>query len=297
MRAGPLSDEKIISLLNQYFIPVFSSEQETGPRAPGSSAEKAEHIRIMKESVRMPCGAGIVHVYILNPQGQVIDGLQVAQATHGDALEEMLQKTVQDLHTTPGRPVVMPTPQSRPPQYQPDSLVLHLTARGSQQGSAWRKFPGENWIVLSRAEWTAILPPSDAKVGSTWPLNDALTHKLLTNFYPQMEDHDSNVDRNRFDKASLVATVVSITGGKIQARLDGTLVMKRSFYPDRPDNNFVNATLLGWTVLDTSNKSVESLELVTKSATYGDARQEEFNAALYALSPDALKAYQPDSRP
>lgn len=292
MRAGPLSDDKIINLLNRYFIPVYSSEQESGPHGAGSSEEKAEHMRIFKEAVREPCGAGTVHVYILNPRGQVIDGLHVAEATHGNALAEMLEKAVQDLHTVPGPPVVTPTPQSQPPKFQSDSLVLRLTARGSREGSAWRKFPGENWIVLSRENWTNILPPADAKVGSTWSLNETITHKLLTNFYPQMEDHDSNVDRNRFDKASLEATVVSISGGKIQARLDGTLLMKRTFYPDRPDDNFVNATLLGWAVFDTATNRIESFQLVTKTATYGSRIQEEFSAALYALSQDELKAHQ-----
>ena len=291
MRAGPLSDDKIIKLLNSYFIPVYSSQQESGPRGDGPSEEKAEHIRIFKEAYRQPCGAGTVQVYILNPQGQVIDGLHVVEANHGTALQEMLEKTVQDLHTVPGPPVVTPSPQSRPPQFDSDSLVLHLSAKNSREGSSWGKFPGENWIVLKPADWKAILPPQDAKVGSTWSFDEPITHKLLTNFYPQMEDHDSNVDRNRFDKASLEATVVSISGGKIQARLDGTLLMKRSFYPDRPDDNFVNATLLGWAVFDASSSKIESLQLVTKTATYGSRMQEEFSAGFYALSPDELKTY------
>jgi hypothetical protein len=292
MRAGPLSDDEVIQLLNQYFIPVYSSEQESGPRGVGPSEEKAENIRIYKEAVRQPCGAGTVHVYILNPQGQVIGGLHVAEATHGNALAELLKKTVQDLQTAPGPPVVTPTPQSRPPQFQSDSLVLHLTARSSREGSAWGKFPGENWIVLSRADWMGIFPTGETKVGSSWSLNQPITRKLLANFYPQMEDHDSNVDRNRFDKASLQATVVSVSDGKIQARLDGTLLMKRTFYPDRPDDNFVNATLIGWAVFDTATNRIENLQLVTKTATYGSRIQEEFSAAVYSLSPSELKTYQ-----
>lgn len=292
MRAGPLSDDKVIDLLNQYFIPVYSSEQESGPRSVGSSAEKAEHIRIYREAVRQPCGAGTVHVYILNPQGQVIDGLHVVDATHGNALAELLKKTVQDLRTVPGPPVITPGPQSRPPQFESDSLVLHLTARGSREGSPWRKFPGENWVVLSRADWMGISPTGETKAGSSWTLNQTITRKLLANFYPPMEDHDSNEDRNRFDKASLQATIVSVSDGKIQARLDGTLLMKRTFYPDRPDDNFVNATLIGWAVIDTATNRIENLQLVTKTATYGSRMQEEFSAAAYTLSSSELKTYQ-----
>ncbi len=219
-----------------------------------------------------------------------LTGLTVAEYFRDQEGQDVLL-LVQDLHTVPGPPVVTPSPQSRPPQFDSDSLVLHLSAKNSREGSSWGKFPGENWIVLKPADWKAILPPQDAKVGSTWSFDEPITHKLLTNFYPQMEDHDSNVDRNRFDKASLEATVVSISGGKIQARLDGTLLMKRSFYPDRPDDNFVNATLLGWAVFDASSSKIESLQLVTKTATYGSRMQEEFSAGFYALSPDELKTY------
>lgn len=292
MRAGPLSNSKVINLLNRYFVPVYSSNEDSGPRGQGSAQERAEHIRIYGEASKQACGAGSVYVYILNPEGKVIDGMHVGRANQGDALAEMLGKVVQNLHTVSGPPVIAPAPQSRPPGYQADSLVLHLTARGSHRGVPWREFPGENWIVLSRGEWMSFLSSGDVKVGSSWTLKPELARKLLTNFYPQMEELDSSTDRNQIDEASLKATVISESGGKIQARLDGTLVMKRSFFPHREDNNFVRANLLGWMVFDTAHNNVETFQLVTKTATYGADRPEEFDAALQSLSPAALKAYQ-----
>jgi hypothetical protein len=296
MRAGPLSDIKIISLLNRFFVPVYSSVQESGPGGRGPAEEKAELRRIYIEGKQSPCGAGTVWVYILNPDGHVIDGAHVAQVAHGDALAAMLQRAAQNLHTVPGPPVVAPTPQSRPPDYQSDSLVLHLIARGSRTASSWRAFPAENWIVLSQAEWMSILPSGNVKVGSSWAFDEKLARKLLANFYPQMEDSDPRVDRNRIDEATLKATVISMSGGTIQVRLDGTLVMKRSFFPHREDNNFVNATLLGWMVFDSARSHVDNFQLVTKTARYGASNPEEFSVALYSLPSAALKAYQSDPR-
>jgi hypothetical protein len=292
MRAGPLSNSKVIDLLNRYFVPVYSSNEDSGPRGQGSPQEKAEHIRIFKEASKQSCGSGSVYVYILNPEGQVIDGLHVARATQGDTLAEMLENVAQNLHTVPGPPVVPPAPRSRPPSYQTDSLVLHLTARGSHAGVPWRQFPAENWIVLNRAEWMSFLPSGEIKAGSSWAIRPELTRKLLSDFYPQMEELDSSTDRNRIDEASLKVTVLSATAGRIQARLDGTLTMKRSFFPHQEDNNFVKATLLGWMELDTAHNHVDTFQLVTKTATYGAERPEEFSAALESLSPAALKSFQ-----
>lgn len=280
MRAGPLSDNRIIDLLNRYFVPVYTSNEDTGPRGRGAREEIAEHVRIYQQGMNSPCGAGAVYVFILNPQGQVIDGMDVAHATRGDALAEMLEKTAHSLHTAPGAAVIAPAPQSQPPRHEPDSLVLHLVARGSRTGFPWRMFPAENWIVLRRAEWSNLLPSGNINVGSSWSFNETLTRKLLENVYPQMEELDTSVDRNRIDTASLQATVISKSAGVVQARLDGTLVMKRSFYPHAADNNFVKATMLGWMVFDSARRRIDNFELATKDATYGSDAPEPFSAAL-----------------
>lgn len=294
MRAGPLSDNRIIKLLNSYYIPVYSSNEDSAPRGHGPAEEKAEHVRIYQEASKKPCGSGAVYVYILSPDGRVIDGLQVARATHGNALVEMLEKTVQKLHTVSGPPVVTPTPQSRPPRHDPDSLVLHLIARGSRQAFPWREFPAENWIVLSRADWMSLLPPGEMNAGLSWSFEKALADKLLTDFYPETEDVDTNVDRSRIERGSLRATVVSVSEGIARVRLDGTLRMKHSFYTRQDDGNFVNAVLLGWMEFDTGRHQITTFELVTQKATYGATDPEEFDAALSSLAPEELRVFEPE---
>lgn len=288
MRAGPLSNSKVISLLNQYFIPVYSSDEDSAPRGHGPESEKSEHIRIYREASKKPFGAGAVYVFILNPQGEVIDGIDVAHATQGDTLEKMLTRVVENLHTPSGAPVITPTQQSRPPSHPPDSLTLHLVANGTLHAYPWREFPGENWIVLSRAEWMSLLAP-DVKPESSWALSDALSRKLLTNFYPPTEDLDTTVDRNQIETASLEATPISLKGSILRVRLDGRLVMHRSFYANRQDNYSVNAKLLGWIEFDMRAQRIDEFQLVTKTATYGASNPEEFSAALYLVPDNGVK--------
>jgi hypothetical protein len=287
MRAGPLSDSAVIDLLNRYFVPVYSSDEDSSPRGHGPEQEKAAHIRIYQEALKKSFGAGAVYVFILNPQGEVIDGMDVAHANQEDALLRMLKRTIEKLHTTPGPPVIAPTNQSRPPKHPADALVLHLVARGSLRAFPWREFPGENWILLSRSEWMSLLP-HDVTPDSSWSLNDALTRKLLTDFYPPTEELDTTLDRNEIQTATLSAKPISRKGSILRVQLDGKLVMKHSFYANRPDNFTVNATLLGWIEFDTAKTRITDFQLITKHATYGGGAPEDFNAALYSVADSVL---------
>ena len=283
MRAGPLSNSEVIDLLNRYFVPVYSSDEDSSPRGHGPEQEKAAHIRIYQQASRKPFGAGTVYVFILNPEGEVIDGMDVAHANQNGALLAMLKSTIEKLHTAPGPPVMAPTSQSRPPKHAPDALVLHLVARGSLKAFPWREFPGENWIVLNRSEWMSLLP-RDVGQDSSWKLDDAITPKLLTDFYPPTEDLDTTVDRNEIQTATLTAKPISRNGSIVRVQLDGSLVMKRSFYTNRPDNFTVHADLVGWIEFDTAKTRVTEFQLVTKHATYGAASPEDFSAALFSVS-------------
>jgi hypothetical protein len=286
MRAGPLSNSEVIDLLNRYFVPVYSSDEDSSPRGHGPQQEKVAHIRIYQEASKKPFGTGAVYVFILNPEGEVIDGMDVAHASQDGALLGMLKGTIEKLHTTPGKPIITPSTQSRPPQHPADALVLHLVARGSLKAFPWREFPGENWILLSRSEWMSLLP-RDVTPDSSWSLNDALTRKLLTDFYPPTEELDTTLDRNEIQTATLSAKPISRKGSILRVQLDGKLVMKHSFYANRSDNFTVNATLIGWIEFDTAKTRITDFQLITKHATYGGGTPEDFNAALYSV-PDSV---------
>lgn len=194
----------------------------------------------------------------------------------------MLERTVAKLHTPAGEPLVPPTTQSGPPAGEPDSLLLHLTARnlkrkgndyeiprvtlGETRSGNWGAYPGEDWIRLSREELRNFLPPGASAPGTSWNIDDKTAAKLLNHFYPATENND--IRKNRIERQALKATVLSVRDGVVQARLDGSLRMKHPFY-HKDDDQVVEATLVGFIEFEPAADKIRSLRLVTDEARYG----------------------------
>src|SRR5437899_1584006 len=137
MRTGPFSEEKVIGLLNKYFIPVYAVNEDYAKEGPQPAEEKAEYQRIYRAALDAKRPAGTVHVYLLSPDGKYFDSMHVAKAAEKANLAELLEKTVNELKIDGGKPVVKPAPQSTPPKAKDDSLTLHLTARPLKGGGSW----------------------------------------------------------------------------------------------------------------------------------------------------------------
>jgi hypothetical protein len=295
MRAGPLSNDQVIRLLNAHFVPVFVSNEDYAESGPASEEERAERNRIWREAREAGLSAGTVHAYILSPEGRVTDSLHVAEAAKVDSARAMLQRAVEKFKTPAGEPVVAAKPQSAAPAAPEGGLSLHLVARyleqrgdtlaplsdvglGQSSNASWQAYPAENWIVLDGEEVSSLLPPATVKPGGVWRPDADVAAKLLVHFYPSTECND--VNRNRIEEQELTATVVSSSGGKTLARLDGRLRMKHNFYPGREDQNRVEAALLGYLEFDPASGQVHTLRLATRDATYS---RYSFGAALRSL--------------
>jgi hypothetical protein len=144
--------------------------------------------------------------------------------------------------------------------------------------------PSEDWAVLSKAEWTKLLPSGEVRVGGSWVPDKKVTAKVLAHFYPPTENTD--LAKNRIDKQSLQARVESIKKGVVRARLEGQLRMKHPFY-HKDDSNFVEASLVGYLEFDVGGKRIRSLQLVTDAARYGGTvnGSQPFGVAVRALPP------------
>ena len=272
MRAGPLSNPKIISLLNSYYIPVYVSNEDYEGKGVASPDERAEYRRIFLEFIEGKLGTGSVHVYILKPDGHALNGMDIGTAMKIDREIAVLEQDARQLHTVPGDPVVKPGLRSTRPLAAPDALVLHLVARRTDtgpQGGSWNEFPSENWLVFDRAQWATFLPPGKPHVGTSWEIDRAVAAKLLVYFYPQTEQTgDNNIQRNRIDRQSMTATLVSMSQGLVRIRLDGSLRMKHTFYPGKEDNNFIDATFVGYADIETDKPRLRAFHLATDTATY-----------------------------
>ncbi len=265
MRAGPLSNKKVIALLNRCFVPVYAVNEDYEKRGAASAGEKAARQEIFKQGHDSGLSVGTVHVYLLSPDGTLIDSMHVAEAAKTDKLLALLDQVVSDLKTVGGAPVVEPKPQSCPLPAPSDSIVLHLTARSLDGRGAWSEFPVENWITFEEEEQNRLLP-ADSKVGYSWKLAPDLTARLLTHFYPATENND--ITKNRFESQYLRGTVISVSEQSVRVHLEGEVKMQHSFY-HKDDGKRVQAEVMGYMDVNPATGRIASLRLVTTRATYG----------------------------
>ena len=276
MRAGPLSNPKIIETLNRYFVPVTSANE-----LPDN-----DRVRIYHEFIEKKLGAGDVHVYVVGPDGVAISGLDIGSAMDADKEMAFLTSIIGKLHTQPGAPVFKPHPQSAPPQVPADAPAIHLVSRKSAAGGAWNEFPSENWITLSKPEWDQTLPPANAQVKATWQLPMPVATKLAEWIYPQTEE-TRRTNRSRVDVADFRFTLVALDGSMARARIDAKVRLRHSFYPGKPAEEFANSELTGYADFDLSKKQVQRLRLVTRKAEYQGGG---FGCALASVSRETIEA-------
>src|SRR5215207_1492789 len=178
MRTGPISNNRVIETLNAYFVPVYAVNEDYRDKGPAPKEEKSEYTRIYREALAKKFSAGSVHVYVLNPQGEVIGTRHVADAAKTKELIPFLDELVTKLGTKPGKPVVEPKAQSRPPEHPKGSLVLHLAARGLGGGGSWDG-TAENWVVYTPDEVKKLLAAGPVQVGTTWEPDARSVARLL----------------------------------------------------------------------------------------------------------------------
>lgn len=266
-----LNHPRIVDLLNRYYVPVVTSNEDYHDGGPASPQERAALARIRREGYQKQLSVGTVHVFVLGPDGHLRDTLHVAQA-NPTALGDLLEKHARALGTAGGAPVAQPAAPA-PPPCASDAVQLHLTARYLERrgealvpvqnaGGNWSALPGEDWITLEKAEWTRLLPLKTTQVGDAWEVDQALAKRILIYFYPPTENND--VTKNHIAEHRLRATLV----GPSRVELTGSLRMGHWFY-HKEDDKFVAASMAGLLDFDPKTRAIRSLRLVTTHADYG----------------------------
>lgn len=226
-------------------------------------------------------GTGDVSPFLLTWDAHALARISIGPALEKDNLLHLLEKTVADLKVPGGAAVVKPGPQVVLPRAAADALVLHLTARKLIGPSGWNEFPSEDWVLLSRGQYTKLLPAGAVKTGTTWDPDPQVAAQILTHFFPQTETTTPNEDvllspsgahKHRIEQQALKATVLSIQNGVVRARLDGSLRLHHlcSLRSKEDANAVVTAELLGLLEFDAERKQIRSLRLVTHGAKYGN---------------------------
>src|SRR5438270_7397213 len=112
MRTGPFSSSEVIDRLNASFVPVYAVNEDYRAGGVAPEGERAEYLRVYREALAKKFSAGTVHVYVLNPQGEVIGTRHVADAAKTKELIAFLDEVSARLGTEGGKPVVEPKAQS-----------------------------------------------------------------------------------------------------------------------------------------------------------------------------------------
>ena len=282
MRTGPFSSTQVIERLNAHFVPVYVVNEDYAEDGPAPEAEKAERNRIYRESLAAGFSTGTVHVYILDPAGKSIGTLHVAEAAKTKVLLGLLDRVIAERSVKPGEPLVAPRPQSQPPEHEPESLVLHLAARGLGGGGSWDG-TAENWVVYTPREVERLLPPAAVSAGHGWKPDPELIERLLRYIYPVTENNDPA--KNRIEHQELTARVLSVDEGVARVRLDGRLRMQHDFY-HKPDGKVVDTALVGYFDFEPESRRIRRFRLVTDNATYGGGT---FGVAVRSETPAAAE--------
>jgi hypothetical protein len=263
VRAGPLSDAKVIDLLNYYYVPIYISTddfEEKSGQAP--AAEKKEFVRLFGDINEAKKGMG----YVLTPEEKLIETFVSSPAVTPEQVSAFLENGIKKLALKRGETLGKVTPQAPPPQAEADHMVLHLTARFLPSGAGWARMPAEDYLVLGRADWKSLLAPAQSKVGDSWDIDSALVKYLLVHFYPPILNF--YYTKNVIDRPAMKATVVAVTDGVARVRLDSELKMKHTFVPDKDDNLYVEAHVVGLVDCDLAQQRIQSFQMVTDKATY-----------------------------
>jgi hypothetical protein len=275
-----LSNRQVISLLNTYFVPVYISNEDYQEAGVAPPEEKAELRRIFQEGYAANLSVGTVHVYLLRPNGRLLDTMHTAPAANPQNLIPMLERCVQTLGTSAGTALVTPKPLSPPPA-GPETLRLRVVSRwldrqdgklvlaGQDENDAnWSALPSAEWILWGADQWKPLLPPESLRVGQAWTLTGKEVRSLLAHFYPPTESWEPRPER--IQTFTLRATLLSREGNRCRARLEGQLRLKHPFYHTKDDANYVTAPFVGYLEFAADRSRIFSLSLVTEEATYGE---------------------------
>jgi hypothetical protein len=262
VRAGPLSNDKVIDLLNRFYVPIYISTDDYEEHGHAPEVEKKEFVRLFGDINEAKKGMG----YVLTPEEKVNETFVSSPAVTPEQVIAFLESGIKKLGLQPGEPLGKIAPQAPPPKADPDQLVLHLTARFIPSGAGWARMPAEDYLVLGPADWKMLLAPAKAKVGDTWDLDPELVTGLLKYFYPPSLNFFAT--KNKIEHPAMKATVVSVTNGVARVRLDSQLKMKHTFVPDKEDNLYVEAAVVGLVDCDLAQRTIRSFQMVTDKATY-----------------------------
>jgi hypothetical protein len=266
MRTSSFSNDRIIKIIRQYFIPVWVSNDDYGIQQK-QQAEADELRRIRQLADRNHLVTGSVNVYLVDSEGNPFTSMGVAKAMEAQNLLPMLERVVRDRDLKPRDPdAVQALANHAPPgatAKTPDGLVLHVWSRYLPPGEV-EKGTTDDWVEWTKDEWTTLLPPPGSRVGSSWDIPRSVTDKVLSYCYPPVCEY--KVASSKMREAKLVATLSAQSTRETHISLSATLDLDHS--RDGKIDGRVTAHLIGLVRYDPAQRKITSLQMVSTKADY-----------------------------
>jgi hypothetical protein len=263
MRAGSLSEDRVLALLSTSFVPVMLSVDSYDGKQH-DKATKQEYERIRQEARTRKLSHGAVCVYLLRPNGELFASLDVTKASRPNELLPLLQRCVTELNTRPREAAAVrasAAPRASPPRARAkDGLILQITTRNVPEEG---RGIAQDWMELTASEWAGLVPPRNVQVGEQWNVPGEVCRKIYPYLFPRKGSYDPG--RSKPLAVSLTATVAAIQGDRVRLELHGALTMQR---PYGRSASTVRATLAGVATYDRGKWSLTSLQLVSQQGEY-----------------------------
>lgn len=273
MRASSLSNPDIINLLNCYFVPVLYSVDDYDQHKKDKAIHD-EWDRIRERARSHGLARGSVCVYLVDSDGDVLDSLQVDQATQPAKLIPMLRRVID-------RKSLAPRSQPELRSGNEHKAVKNAQVADRRKLAVWTRNLGPNWslgvaedrLELKSDDWAAFLPKSNLEAGMSWALPRQITDKLYPFFFPPIKNYDAK--NSLIIKASLTATATEVTSEQVRLFLRGSLEMahplralEKPIAPPAKTNGHVSAALVGTALFRRDKWAVQSFQMVSENADY-----------------------------
>lgn len=270
LRGGPLSDPRVIELLNSRYVPVYASTRDKSDK---------DLSRIGRESLKAGFGSGTEHLYFLDPDGKVVDSHHICTIRTPGLIERLERHAAGPAGPT----LTPPVPQSAPPSAR--GPLLHVTSRyldrkgQVEKGqTSYHAFPAEEWVELTPADEAALVPLPEAPLNATWAVDLAVAARLLSRVYP-LTANMIDPEKNRIQAAGLTGRVVAGRRDIAWIRLDGRVSIDHPFFPDR-DHRPVESAVTGYLEYHRTERKIRAFRLITDRAVYG---KENFAVAVRSV--------------
>ena len=284
MRAVSLSDDRVISILNSSFVPVFTSNEDYRDGGAAPADERALLNAIRQDGLKKGLSVGTVHAFVISPAGSVIDSRHTVDAAKPDSLLAMLRSVSERLAVKPGPRLV--GARNAPPA-PAEGLTLSVTARYLERrdgklglvenaGGNWSALPGQDRVTITADEVRQMIRGTPAMEGPGW-------ERLLLRFYPPTENNDCA--KNKITAHNISVRRLNNEGVVWRHTFSGTLRMKHPFY-HKDDDWRVEASFAGYFDVDTNKAVVRKFRMVTESAEYvnGSGQRLPFGVAVREVS-------------